>query len=187
MTAARPLAGLLLGGLLAACAGLPTAQRATEPFDLLGRVLVGSSGRVQTSNLRWQHSAVQDELSLMTPTGQIVARIVDTPNGATLTTADQTEYQATSVEELTRRALGWALPLAQLQYWVRAQPAPGEPPTALQRDNAGRIAKLEQNGWRIDYQYPGEPPGAPPRRLELKNGDQQIRLVVDDWRAGAAP
>ena len=178
----RPFAGALLLALLAACASVPLAPRSTERFDLLGRILVTYSGKAVTANLRWEHAADRGEIWLMTPTGQTLAHIVDTQHGATLTRADQQQYHAGSVEALTRQALGWSLPMAQMQYWVQGRAAPGAVARA-ERDSAGRLSSLSQNGWRVAFSYhaDGEAQGSV-RRLELSDGANEIRLVIDTWR-----
>lgn len=183
----RALAALLGVALLAGCATVALAPRDSRPFDLLGRVLVSYDGTAFTANLRWEHSGGQDQIWLMTPTGQTLAHIVDTAQGATLTRADQQQYHAGSVESLTRRAFGWALPLRLLQYWVRGVPAPGEPPSAVERGAGNRLLGLTQNGWRValDYHAVGEHAGLV-RRIEVTDGPNQIRFVIDTWRDAKA-
>ena len=173
--------------LLSACAALPGARDDTQPrsadFDVLGRVLVAYGGKAFTSNMRWLHAPERDELWLLTPTGQALAHIVDSPAGATLTAADQTAYHAGSVESLTQRAFGWELPLARLQYWVRGMPVPGLDVPAAERDDKGRLIKLTQDGWQVNYVYYAAPEqDGQPRRLEMTNGANRIRLVIDSWR-----
>ena len=169
---------------LAACATATLAPRSQQTFDLLGRTLVSYSGGAVTANVRWQHDASQDEIWLMTPTGQTLAHIVDSPAGAILTRADQQQYRAGNVEALTRQALGWALPVTLLQYWVRGMPAPGVAPTNVERDSAGRLTALNQSGWRVALTYypsEGEHAGLV-RRADLNDGSNEIRFVIDTWR-----
>jgi outer membrane lipoprotein LolB len=178
--------GALLALLLSACAALAPESRlpAAAPFDLLGRVLVSYDGRAFSSNVRWQHTAQGDEIWLMSPAGQTLAHIIHADEGAVLTAADQQQYRAGSVESLTRRALGWELPLDRLQHWVRGQIAPGSVPDSLERDAGQRPVVLVQDGWRIAYvNYPPEQHNGLPRRLDLAGGAQTIRLVIDDWRS----
>lgn len=178
--------GALLVLLLSGCAALAPQLRvpAAAPFDLLGRVLVSYDGRAFSSNVRWQHAARGDEIWLMSPVGQTLAHIIHADDGAILTAADQQQYRAGSVEALTRRALGWELPLDRLQYWVRGQATPGSVPDVLERDGGQRPTVLMQDGWRIAYVYypPGQHGGLP-RRLDLASGAQTIRLIIDDWRS----
>jgi outer membrane lipoprotein LolB len=179
----RALAAWFAAALLAACATVQVAPRDPRPFDLLGRVFVAYDGGALTANVRWMHGAEQDQIWLMTPTGQTLAHIVDTAQGATLTRADQQQYRAGSVEALTRQALGWALPLGLLQYWVRGVPAPGAPPSATERGAGDRLVSLLQYGWRVALTYytEGENAGLV-RRVDLKNGANEIRFVIDTWR-----
>ena len=181
---ARTAAAWLAAALLAACATAPLAPRDTKPFDLLGRTFVTYSGGAVTANVRWEHGPEQDEIWLMTPTGQTLAHIVDSAAGALLTRADQQQYRAGNVESLTRQALGWTLPLSLLQYWVRGLPAPGTAPSDMQRDSANRLTALTQNGWRVSLTYypaGGENAGLV-RRVDLNDGANEIRFVVDTWR-----
>lgn len=190
MSGVRALAAALGALLLAACAGIAPQSDHAGSFDVLGRVLVSGEGRAFSSNLRWRHDAGDDELWLLSPVGQTLAHIVAGATGATLTTPDQQQFHAFSAENLTRRALGWPLPLAGLRYWIHAAPAPERDSGApvLTRDAGGQVVALEQDGWSIRYAYPQ--PGATtarPRTLDLRRGDQRIRLVIDDWRTGGEP
>jgi len=186
---ARSLAAWLAAALLGACAALPLAPRDPRPFDLLGRALVTYSGGAVTANLRWEHGAERDEIWLMTPTGQTLAHIDDSAAGAVLTRADQQKFRADNVESLTRQGLGWALPLGLLQYWVRGMPAPGAEPGAVERDATGRLTALTQNHWRVvlTYHPSGSDHAGAVRRVDLTDGPNQIRFVIDTWRDIAQP
>jgi outer membrane lipoprotein LolB len=176
-------AGCFLAAL-AACSAVPLAPRDARHFDLLGRALVTYSGGAVTANVRWEHGAERDEIWLMTPTGQTLAHIVDSGSGAVLTRADQQQYRAGSTEALTRQALGWALPLALLQYWVRGLAAPGAAPSAVERDASNRLSAFEQQGWRVRLTYypaDGEHAGLV-RRADLTDQSNEIRFVIDTWR-----
>jgi outer membrane lipoprotein LolB len=172
----------LLAFLLAACATVSVAPRDPRAFDVLGRMLVTYSGRALTANLRWEHGSAEDQIWLMTPTGQTLAYIVDSKEGATLTRADRQQYRASSVEALTRQALGWSLPLSLLQYWIHGESAPGTP-TEVERTVDGRLLALTQNGWHVAYTYYSEGAASGKvRRLDVNDGPNEIRFVIDTWR-----
>ncbi len=119
----------------------------------------------------------------MTPTGQALAHIFADEDGAKLTGADRQTYEAADVESLTRRALGWALPLSRLAWWVRGEPVPGSEPAEAVRDQQGRLVRLVQDGWSITLAHPGAgEPRALPQRVELVREGHQMRLVIDSWR-----
>jgi outer membrane lipoprotein LolB len=190
MSFARAIALVLAAVLLVGCAAVAPGKHwpPAASFDMLGRVLVSGDGRAFSSGLRWRHDAAGDELWLMSPVGQTLAHIAADDTGAVLTTPDQQEYRAFSAESLTRRALGWPLPLTELRFWIVATPAGGDKGAVATRDAAGRLSLLEQNGWTVRYTYP-EPPDSSvlPKRLDMTRGEQRIRLVIDGWRGEEAP
>lgn len=179
----RALAAGVAALLFAGCAAFDSDGRLppAEPFDILGRVLASRDGRAFAANFRWRRVATESEIWLMSPAGTTVAHITAGADGATLTAADQQEYRALSAESLTRQALGWPLPLDQLQYWVRGEFVPGAAVATVSRDPGGRLSLLDQDGWRIRYAYADADTQAP-WRLDLTQGGQRIRMVIDDWR-----
>ncbi len=172
------LAALLLAG----CAALSGPAAPSVPFDALGRLLVSGEGRAFSAAFRWRHEIPVNEIWLMSPAGTTLAQLRADDSGATLTTADQQEYRAFSAEGLTRRALGWPLPLARLQYWMRGAAAPDVAAEVVERDARGRLSLLEQDGWLVRYAYPEAEPAVLPQRLDLEHGGQRIRMVIDAWR-----
>jgi outer membrane lipoprotein LolB len=169
---------------LSACAGLAPdrpAQRAPA-FDLVGRVAVSYDGRAFSSGVRWEHLEDRDEIWLLTPVGQAVAHIEADASGATLTGTDRQQLQAADVESLTRRGLGWELPVARLAWWVRGEIVPGGLVGEVTRDQQGRLVRLVQDGWRVVLMHQADG-GKLPQRLELTREGHQIRLVIDNWRS----
>ena len=180
---ARTVGLALVAVVFAACATVAIQPRDPQPFDLLGRVSVTYTAGVVTANVRWEHAGDRDEIWLMTPTGQTLAHIVDSAAGVVLTRADRQEHRASNVETLTRQVLGWPLPLSQLQYWVRGLPVPGMAPTEVERDGTKRLTAFTQNGWRVALTYhEGAQYAGKVRRVDLIDGPNQIRFLVDTWR-----
>jgi outer membrane lipoprotein LolB len=188
----RVLAAALLS-VAAGCATLTEAPRRAEPFEFMGRVLVHSGGAAFSANTRWVHAADSDELWLLTPTGQAVAQMREDATGATVTGADQVVYRGARVESLSKRALGWELPLGRMQYWVRGAPAPDAPADIKERDVAGKVRVMLQAGWTVSYEYyPADKFGGLPRRMEIVGTSQSgvaqtFRLVIDTWGRDAEP
>jgi outer membrane lipoprotein LolB len=192
MTRFRSCAALAVCAALAACTSLsPTYEpvRRAPAFDLVGRVAVNYDGRAFSSGVRWRHQSDSDEISLLTPVGQTLAHIVADSSGATLTGADRKQIQAEDVESLTRRGLGWELPLARLAWWVRAEIVPGGVIGEVARDAEGRLVRLVQDGWHVVIVHrPPDTGSIFPQRLELAREGYQIRLVIDSWpRGGDTP
>jgi len=181
----RGIAAALLGLVLGGCAAIPPAPPAAlEPphqasWTLMGRIGVQSGEQSLSGQIHWQHRVESDEVLMTSPLGQGVARIVRDAEGVALEVPNQPTRRAPDAESLTREALGYALPVAGLAWWVQGHPDPGSPFESTQ-DASGRIAQLRQNGWVIDYlQYAAD---ARPRKLAVTREGLQIRLVADSWQ-----
>ena len=182
MPLSRTCLALAAAATLVACAALPDRPaRRAGAFDLVGRVAVTYDGRAFSSGVRWQRLEARDEIWLLTPVGQAIAHIEADASGATLTGADRKQLQAGDVESLTRRGLGWELPVSRLAWWVQGEIVPGGVIGEVTRDQQGRLVRLAQDGWLIVFVHPPEGRGLP-QRLELAREGHQIRLVIDNWR-----
>lgn len=181
---------------LGGCATLPPAQKSELPasgtpasavreFDLSGRVAVRYQEQGFSANLDWQHAEKTDQLLISNPLGQGIAQISRDDTGVRLKTADRRELTANDAEELTQQVLGWRLPLQGLGYWAGGAAAPG-PVNILERDAAGRLARIEQDGWSIAYRDYRSVNGLDlPARVELARPELEIKLLVDNWRSAS--
>ena len=107
------------------------------------------------------------------------AYIVRNENGASLTAADQQTYHATSMESLTRKGLGWTLPLADLSYYVVGK-LPPDAAEVAERDAQGRLVRAQHDGWMVRWTYAEAATlEATLPRLNLVKDDIEIRVVVD--------
>lgn len=172
---------------LAACAPLPVtapptiaARSATDAFELQGRLSASDGQQAASGRVEWQHIRGTHHFTLLSPLGQVVARLDADALGARLQTADGQDLSADSAEALLPRVLGVDVPVSRLGLWVQA--APGPDAEIRNRDSAGRPALVIDQGWRIEYlEYAGEGTDAPPARLDIFRGDARIRLVIDSW------
>lgn len=181
----RSLATALLALALAmgGCATLaPPAGPGPSAFPagwtLQGRIGVKNAEQSLSGQIRWQHHGDRDELLLTSPLGQGLARIVRDADGVTLELPGQAPRRAPDADALTREALGYVLPVVGLTWWVQARPDPSRSFEAS-HDAAGRLTRLSQDGWTIDYlQYAAD---ARPRKLTVSREALEIRLVADSW------
>ena len=170
--------------LCAGCSSMPGVDLTVgdEGFALTGRFAIrhaqeGGSGRIE-----WRHTANTDDLLVSTPIGQGLARVTRRDGVYEITTREQQAQRAVDPQALTEKMLGWRLPLEGLPDWVQ-----------------GRVAWIEQQGWRIDYQQYRDamadtvqgsavaPVAALPLRLQLQRGDLQIRLLIEQWSVRDTP
>ena len=165
--------------ILSACATVAPRVIVAPPFELTGRIVVRYQDRGFSSSLRWTQAGVRDDIRLIGPLGQTVARLEADAQGATLTATDQRTYHASSIESLTKSAFGWRFPVDGIRYWVFGEAMPGVSPAVLERDDSRRIARLTQDEWRVVFNYPTA--DAPrPSRIDVTGNDAEIRLVIDN-------
>lgn len=149
--------------LLGGCATQQTPQRektsetgqATMRDAYQGRFSVryaDQNQHIQSAygNFDWLEQGDEVTLSLRSPLGSTLAIVGSTPTQATLELPNQAPRTANNVEDLMRGALGFPLPVSGMRYWLKNTPAP-ETHATLTRDAQGRITRIVQDGWRIDY------------------------------------
>lgn len=189
----RARRGLLMGACIAltlvACAPMApreharVAPRALMPAFLLeGRLSATDGQQAASGRVEWEHAPQTDRLTLLSPLGQIVARLDRGPEGARLLSADGAQRDASSADALLPEVLGIEVPSARLPRWLQGAPDAGA--EIRQYDAAGRPQLVIDQGWRIDYlSYTDERADALPARLDISRGEARIRLIIDSWTA----
>ena len=183
--------------VLAACATQPAtpaafqAREVASTFSVSGRIAArttdtGSGGDARrgfSGGFTWAHKPGEDAIELLTPLGQIAARLTMTPSVTHIELADGQRATTDDPEQYLGRALGISLPIAALPYWMQAAPVPSTPMRA-EPDPIGRLEALWQNGWQIRYsQYSDAAANAYPTRIELSQGDVEARIIISEWKS----
>jgi outer membrane lipoprotein LolB len=171
---------LLLGG----CAGVPRDAHRPEqmdaPFAFNGRVVVKQGTQRDKAGVRWTHQASADEILLLAPLGQTMARIQRDHNRATLEASGR-RYVASDMESLMQQALGWQLPLSGMRYWLLGLPAPDDE-SSIEMSPNGQLGVLRQQGWVIRYgKYASDSMDALPLRMDMKRNGMEVTLIIDEW------
>lgn len=191
---------LLLVTLLAGCAGLGpqeavqgqgTAQgwrahktevAAIDGWEISGKVGIRAPSDSGSGTLYWLQRQDYYDIRLSGPLGRGAARLTGHPGDASLEVANQGRYQAATPEDLLQQQLGWRLPVGNLVYWVRGLPAP-EGKSLLTLDGDSRLARLEQDGWTVEYtRYSQQGAYWLPERMKLHGQDLDVTLVIKDWQ-----
>jgi outer membrane lipoprotein LolB len=170
------------------------SSEASPNFGMAGRIAVKGSKESFSGGVQWRHTEGRDDILLLSPLGQALARLSRTPEGVQLTTAGRENYYAADMESLTEKVLGWRLPIVGLQYWVQGKNSPLSS-SAIDLDDEGRVTAIRQDGWEIVYSgyfspgpvqaaasaIPAAPAAERVRLLQLRRSGLQIKLVVDKW------
>lgn len=170
------LAAVALAGCAAPRRRAGTGRPSPDAFELRGRLGVRQGDDGFSGGLLWRHARGADYVELLNPLGTVHARLSRDALGATIETSNGELRSEPDAASLSRAILGWELPLEALRHWAFGQPAPGAP-AQVERDSAGRPARLVQDGWEVRYPAWDEALGMP-RRIELSRAGIKVRLAV---------
>lgn len=157
--------------------------RAQTDWVLNARIVASSEDDSWNGKLYWQQAKDRYKVSFVAPFGQGGMQLDGKPGQVEMRTSDGHVLVAADAESLLYEQLGWQFPLAKLRYWVRGIPAPSSHNMpVLAFDDAGRLSRLRQADWRIDYPAYQQTEGQMlPRKVFLENTELSVRLVVDHW------
>jgi outer membrane lipoprotein LolB len=182
--------------LLSACTSISppaanqqlVARQYQTRIDLAGRLSAQYEANYREQsisvNFTWSQTPEQTLIALISPTGQTVATILITAQGAQLTEAGKAPRFANDINQLSTDVLGWPLPVAGLRDWLQGY---------LNSDHATLITKatsdqaFNADGWQLRYvSWVTEATFERPKRLDLSRMTDQVgmvslRIVVDDW------
>ena len=191
-----PAAVTLSGPALAAAMAGVEAREAllarSGPLAFNGRVALTNGADGGNGRLEWWQSDERFQAMLRAPVTRQGWSLVAGPGGARLDGLEGGPLVGPDPGWLLQEATGMEVPVAALAAWAagtRADEAV-HGRARLEFDADGRLVRIRQAGWTIDYvswQAESAAPGAGPlpRRVDAERGDARVRLVVDDWVLGA--
>lgn len=153
---------------------------ALQQWQLIGRLGIQTEDEGWHATLNWQQQQQQFTILLTAPLGQGTIQLQGNEQQVILNTGEEKELAASNPETLLFQEFGWRVPVTSLRYWVLGLPAPGEARREL--DNYGRLSRLFQNGWEIQFlNY--EPQGnlELPGKIFINNHRAKVRLVINRW------
>lgn len=156
---------------------------AQSAWGLDGRIAVSNGKDAGSGRIEWRQAGPRFDIALTAPITHQGWRLTGEPGRAVLDGLAGGPRQGTDAETLLREATGWDIPVQALPRWIRGLRA--DPAHAVaQFGSDGRLMRLAESGWTIDYTWPSEPAAALPSRIEARRGDARVRLVVDRWTDG---
>lgn len=190
------IAAIVLCLTIAGCAGAPSRTGSALPEDLAelsywqarGRLGVSGAGKGGSGSFAWEQNKDRSNVQIRGPIGIGSVRLQVSGSAASpdlkVETGDGQVFEAESAWRELEARLGTAVPAGKLRYWMLGLPAPGEHHWVGDRE--GEMRTLEQDGWRIEYQYADSGSNEDslarlPRRIQAASGDARVRVVVDRW------
>jgi len=196
----RHLLVFSLLALLAGCAGL-TSHEALEGqgdpakwkahkqqvtqldgWQINGKIGIRAPRDSGSATLFWLQRQDYYDIRLSGPLGGGAARLTGRPGDILLEASNRGRFRAESPEALLQEQLRLDLPVSNLLWWIRGLPAP-DSRSRITLDGESHLARLEQDGWQVEYQRYTEQNGyALPERLKLYGQDLEVTLVIKDWQ-----
>lgn len=115
-------------------------------WQLRGRMAVSAGNdrdtkRTGNSSLIWEYQPEQQEMELYGPFGSGRVKITEQSGNALLTDPKGKTTEADTIQKVLYKRLGWHVPFAELQYWVRGIPA-GTTADSITEDTTGDAAEI---------------------------------------------
>ncbi len=153
-----------------------------ERWSLTARLAVSNGEDGGNGELAWKQDGDAFDFIVHAPVTGKTWRLHGDAQAATLEGVRDGVLSGTNATELLQRETGWAVPMAQLRYWIRAMRAP-EGRAQLVFDAQGLPAELTQAGWKVEFRdwMEGEPPLLP-RKVFATRGKARVRVVVEQWQ-----
>lgn len=166
------------------------AALATQPqWQLQGRVGLSNGERGGSGRIEWQQDDANYSVALSAPITRQSWRVSGDGTSVRLEGLKGGTRTGNDAGVLLRESTGWEIPVAALSSWVRGARARREGVAQLQFSADGRLARLQQGGWTLDYDDWRADPGLGielPGRVNAQHDQARVRLVVDTWNPDPA-
>lgn len=161
------------------------ALAAQRDWGLDGRVAVSSDGQGGSARIEWRQQGSRFDVTVSAPITRQSWRLSGEPGHARIDGLAGGPREGVSAQDLLMQATGWTIPVDSLVFWLRGRAAPGGGGESV-FDRDGRLTRLQQSGWTIDYEWPAatQPASAQPIlpvRIDARRATARVRLAVDHW------
>lgn len=185
-------AAILLAALIAGCRTAPpvvatdwpadrAARQALANWELSGRAAVATQDEGYNAGLRWMQQGNVSEAHLKGALGVGGIRVRAEGDALEVETSKGERLSAEEAGPALERAVGVELPISALRYWLLGVPIP-DVEAQEELDEQGRLKKLQQRGWTIEYDRYSQVGGSwVPGRTRLVNGSVRVRVIADRW------
>lgn len=165
------------------------ALRADPSWSLAGRIAVSTGRGGGSGRIDWRQAGERYEVSLSAPITRQSWRLSGDVSGAVLEGLEGGPRGGADAAAVLHEATGWDIPILALSDWVRGARSDALGPADVEFGADGRLSRIEQGGWTIDYRWPESSDGSAgspvlPSRLDARRGEAKVRLIVDEWSDG---
>ncbi len=155
-------------------------MQALNAWQLVGRLGVTTEREGWQATLDWRQTEDRYAIRIIGPFGQGTVELTGSGDFVVLRDSEGQSVVSDDPESLLFGQLGVKVPVEALRYWVLGLPAPGPGTPVL--DAYGRLARLAQGGWTIEFlDYAPEGQVELPGRIFVRNDAARVRLVISRW------
>ena len=158
---------------------------ALNRWEAKGKIKITVDDEPQSASFEWQQHKNNYSINFFGPFGYGNSWLRRTSKGVSLETPELRTQHAATPEQLLVQTVGWQVPISDLQYWIKGQPAPkvmhdAQPLTQL--TPFGALSALNQQGW--DIQFSGHQLYQDlwlPGKITAKRQGMAILVIVKQW------
>ena len=181
---ATRLGALLLFVSVSACVNRPTVVWTNpglpEHWEAEGKAAVRTDKRGGNIYFTWTQDGPNYHIVVRGPLGMGRAELTGSPEQVSLRADNLQPISAHSLEDLLEITAHRRAPLSHALHWIRAEP--GSTKANLQYGPDGKLTRLQEDGWTINYlEWSEEAPNLP-RKLTLSGPEGQATVIIGQWR-----
>jgi outer membrane lipoprotein LolB len=152
-----------------------------DAWQLEGKLAIHNGTDGGSGKLTWLNTPDRGRMNFTGALGRGAWQLDDSENVIRLQKANGDVFETTTIEEMIRIHVGWAVPVDALRWWVRGLEGP-EPSSARTLDDRGRLESLTQRGWTIDFGgYTDVMELEFPKRVIARKGEYSVKLAISRW------
>lgn len=154
-----------------------------DRWNLTGKMGVRTGPKGGSATLKWRYAPESQEIELYGPFGGGRVIINVDADGAVLRDTKGRVIHGKTATEVLYQRLGWHVPFDHLADWARGLPGAGAKDVFI--DPTGRLKRMVQDNWRIEYQEyesPGKslPGFTLPVKLQVSALPGTMEIYSDD-------
>ncbi|WP_409308757.1 lipoprotein insertase outer membrane protein LolB [Pectobacterium sp. B1J-3] len=160
-----------------------SVQQLTQ-YQTRGSFAYISEKKRVSANFFWQDTPPQRYRLLLTnPLGSTELDLRTQPDGVQITDNQGKRYTGNDAESMIQQLTGMAIPLNNLRQWILGLPGDASNFTLDERSLLKTITYHQgHQSWTVDYQSYNNDINPPlPVSLELTQGEQRIKLKMNNW------
>lgn len=159
-------------------------------WQLRGKVAMHNGNEGGQADVFWQQADAQTyEIRMVAPLGAGSSLLTASPEQVVLTLSSGESVTAGNLDELLTEIPAWQFPVSGLRFWLLGIASPQSAVNQMHWDEQGRLALLEQDGWRIELQnYAPSGDIFLPRKILMRriapdnnHGNVDLKLLVREW------